>query len=91
MADNAKLINFKGRVQGVGFRYTALRIASRCELTGYVKNLPDGSVEMLAQGDPQDIRDCVDDIKESFRANISDVNINDAPYDNSYESFLITR
>ncbi|MHC4288506.1 MAG: acylphosphatase, partial [Planctomycetota bacterium] len=41
----AKQIIFKGRVQGVGFRYTTQRAASRYELTGYVRNLPDGTVE----------------------------------------------
>lgn len=42
-----------GRVQGVGFRYSAQRQAASLGLTGYVRNLRDGSVEMFCEG-PQD-------------------------------------
>ncbi len=42
---------FSGRVQSVGFRYTALQAARLLELTGWVKNCPDGTVEAEAQGE----------------------------------------
>lgn len=45
-----KHLRFYGRVQGVGFRYYAVNKANQLGLTGWVKNLPDGSVEMEAQG-----------------------------------------
>ena len=48
-------INFKGRVQGVGFRFHALRIATDLNLTGSVKNLYDGSVEVYVQGSTENI------------------------------------
>ncbi|MBL8829940.1 MAG: acylphosphatase, partial [Planctomycetaceae bacterium] len=41
---------FHGRVQGVGFRVTTRSIAQRFAVTGWVRNLPDGSVELLAEG-----------------------------------------
>ena len=41
---------FHGRVQGVGFRYTARHIARRFRVTGYVQNLPDGRVLIRAEG-----------------------------------------
>lgn len=54
MADDNHAIRrevvFHGRVQGVGFRYTARHIASRYRVTGYVQNLPDGRVRMAAEG-----------------------------------------
>ena len=41
---------FSGRVQGVGFRYTAERLALELQLLGWVKNLPDGRVELVCEG-----------------------------------------
>ena len=46
-----KHIYFSGRVQGVGFRYSALYLAGPLDLTGWVKNLWDGRVEMEVQGE----------------------------------------
>lgn len=46
---------FTGRVQGVGFRYTARKLALEYGLTGYVKNETDGTVTMELQGNPWDI------------------------------------
>ncbi len=45
-----------GRVQGVGFRYFARRTATRLGLAGWVRNLPDGRVEALAEGNPEALR-----------------------------------
>jgi acylphosphatase len=39
-----------GRVQGVGFRFAACEAAAECSVTGWVRNLPDGSVEIVARG-----------------------------------------
>ncbi len=41
---------FSGQVQGVGFRFTTQRLAQELKLTGWVKNLSDGRVEMMAEG-----------------------------------------
>jgi acylphosphatase len=84
----AKHILFSGYVQGVGFRFTAKNIAHRYELTGYVRNLDDGRVEMHLQGEPEDIEDCVEDLKQSFT--IRDVEIKNADVNTSYEDFSIT-
>ena len=45
----AKQVIYSGRVQGVGFRYTVKRLAGGYDVTGWVKNLPDGRVELQAQ------------------------------------------
>ena len=42
-------VYFSGQVQGVGFRYTVMRIASTLEVTGHVRNLPDGRVQLIAE------------------------------------------
>ena len=44
----ARQVFYTGRVQGVGFRYTAKRIANEFDVVGWVKNLPDGRVELQA-------------------------------------------
>lgn len=42
---------YSGHVQGVGFRYTAQRLATAAGVKGYVKNLSDGSVELVVEGE----------------------------------------
>ncbi|OQA00706.1 MAG: Acylphosphatase [Planctomycetes bacterium ADurb.Bin401] len=83
----AKHIIFKGYVQGVGFRFTANSIAKRYDLAGFVRNKEDGAVEMLVQGEPQDIDDCLEDLKDTFT--VRDLDIEDVPVNTSYKDFRI--
>ncbi len=46
----------RGRVQGVGYRYFALKEAERLGLTGFARNHTDGSVEVVAEGDDERLR-----------------------------------
>jgi acylphosphatase len=63
---NARRVVFEGRVQGVGFRYTTKNIARGFEVTGWVRNLPDGRVEMEAMSDDADELDAfVTEIREN--------------------------
>ena len=48
-------IFYSGRVQGVGFRYTARTVAAGFEITGNVRNLPDGRVELVAEGEDAEL------------------------------------
>lgn len=50
MSKQRQEVYFRGRVQGVGFRWTVQRIANHFEVVGYVKNLPDGRVQLVAEG-----------------------------------------
>jgi acylphosphatase len=86
----AKHIVFSGRVQGVGFRFTALNVANRYHLTGYVRNLPKGAVEMLAQGNEDLINNCISDIQDSFAGCVMEVNVEDAAVDPKLKDFKIT-
>jgi acylphosphatase len=45
----------RGEVQGVGYRWSVQRLARRLGLTGYAENLPDGSVRVEAEGDPEQL------------------------------------
>ncbi len=55
----ATQVYFEGRVQGVGFRYTVRRESTGFDLSGWVRNLPDGRVELVACGDAPEINDFV--------------------------------
>jgi len=90
MEQTAKHILFSGQVQGVGFRYTANRIAARYNLTGFVRNLPNGDVEMLAQGSEQDIDTCIAEIQDYFAGYIQDTKIEPVPYSNRHTNFRVT-
>jgi acylphosphatase len=54
---------YTGRVQGVGFRYTAREIACGYDVTGYVRNLLDGRVELVAEGNEDEVRAFVEAIR----------------------------
>ena len=90
MEPTARKIVFSGRVQGVGFRFTALNIANRCQLTGYVRNIPEGEVEMLAQGPAEMIDECTRDLQDSFVGSISHIDIEEATPDPKFTDFRIT-
>ncbi len=51
----ARKFLIRGDVQGVGFRFFAQRAAARHQVVGYVRNLPDGTVEALAEGPPNSV------------------------------------
>ncbi len=51
----ARIFTVSGEVQGVGFRFFAQRAAARHQVVGYVRNLPDGRVESLAEGPPESV------------------------------------
>lgn len=90
MEQIAKHVIFKGPVQGVGFRYTTRRTADRYDLTGYVRNLPDGTVEALLQGTEPNIAACVDEIREYFSGHVREIKMTDQPVNPQYHDFRIT-
>lgn len=56
----AHRVYFSGRVQGVGFRFNTVDVAKQFDVTGYVRNLADGRVELLAEGEPKVVEAFVD-------------------------------
>ena len=62
---------YQGNVQGVGFRWSIRHIAKGFELTGWVRNLPDGRVELQISGEENEVRAFLDAIMQSeLRAHI---------------------
>ena len=68
-------VHFTGRVQGVGFRYTTRRLSGRFAVAGYVMNLPDGRVELVIEGEKDQVQGLVDAVKETMGRNITDTRI----------------
>ena len=58
---------FSGHVQGVGFRYSVKQLSLEFDVTGWVKNLPDGRVELVAEGERNEL--------ETFQAAIPDAGL----------------
>jgi acylphosphatase len=78
MAVCAKRYFFKGRVQGVGFRYKTQDLAARFPVRGYVQNLLDGRVEMYAEGEDVVLNALLQAIQEQFAGNIQSFEIQDS-------------
>ena len=56
---------YEGKVQGVGFRAEILSLAKGYEVTGWIRNLPDGRVEVFVSGDSSEVDDFLLGIRES--------------------------
>jgi acylphosphatase len=61
-----RVILFSGHVQGVGFRMTAIHLATDLPLAGTVRNVDDGDVELIAEGEPRQIETLVERLREQF-------------------------
>ena len=66
---------YAGRVQGVGFRYALLDIAKQKEVCGWVKNLDDGRVEVVAQAGEDILKSFLEEINQQFSSYIKDLNV----------------
>ena len=82
---------FHGRVQGVGFRYTTVSIARRYPVVGFVRNLPDGSVELVAEAETGVLDQFLADLASEFAGNIRQQVVNEAMRDELFARFEIRR
>ncbi|MGO9109767.1 MAG: acylphosphatase [Thermoguttaceae bacterium] len=80
-------VHYSGRVQGVGFRYTARSIARQFAVTGYVKNLPDGGVELVVEGRAEEIRAMLRAVQTEMGHYIRDVRETPSPATGGFSSF----
>ena len=81
---------FSGMVQGVGFRFTVKRIANRYEVTGFVKNLSNGDVEVVTEGDREVVEDFIDAVcNSSLRSYIRNAERGWEPATGEYREFEI--
>ncbi len=68
-------VTYEGRVQGVGFRMTAKRLASNFATSGYVRNLNDGRVELVAQGEPEVVASFLGAVHREFGDMIRNIQV----------------
>jgi len=78
---------FDGQVQGVGFRFTACELAGRFAVTGYVRNLRDGRVELVAEGDAGEVDRFIRAVCEAMRGYIRNVEHTDSPATGEFAGF----
>ena len=72
MSRQRRLIHYSGRVQGVGFRYTTSRVAADYAVEGYVRNLPDGRVELVAEGEAAELDALMKEVRRHMAGHIRD-------------------
>ena len=82
-------IFYSGTVQGVGFRYSVQRLAAPLKLTGWVRNLSDGRVEILIEGLQKDIETLIQQIDTRFDGYIKDKQISLNPARGEFKDFSI--
>lgn len=83
-------IFYSGRVQGVGFRYTAKTVAAGFEITGAIRNLQDGRVELVAEGARNELEAFCEAIRGAGLAGfIRDENANWSDAQNNFRGFEI--
>ena len=82
-------LTYSGNVQGVGFRYTARSIARSYDVVGYVRNLTDGRVELVAEGAADELDRFLDELAEQMSGQIRSVDCDRRPALGEFADFAI--
>lgn len=80
---------FSGRVQGVGFRYNTCEVAERFEVRGYVRNLADGRVRLVAEGESTELEEFLEAVQCRMSGFIRDVEVDRSPANGEFSDFSI--
>jgi acylphosphatase len=93
MAENVRIqAYFSGHVQGVGFRFTAIDIAGRFpDLAGFVRNLADGRVEVVAEGPEEQVGAFIAAVEDAMGPHIRGVDKKQLPGTGEFSDFTIAR
>jgi acylphosphatase len=82
-------VHYSGRVQGVGFRYTARQLASEFSVTGFVRNLPDGRVNLVVEGAKAEVDKFLASIAAELGNHIRNTSIDVRPATGEFKDFEI--
>lgn len=82
-------VHYSGQVQGVGFRHTTTMLARHFEVTGFVQNLPDGRVRMVAEGEPGELQRLLDAIDQELGTLVRQRTIDRLSATGEFERFTI--
>ena len=85
-----KHVIYSGNVQGVGFRMTAHHLAEKHGVAGFVRNLPDGTVELLVEGDVSQVDGLLADLRSGMGSYITGTVVTEKPA-TQRSGFRITR
>lgn len=84
-----RTIRYRGTVQGVGFRWTVVQTARGFQVTGSVRNLSDGRVELVAEGDPAQLTAFCDAVAERMAGYIRGTEVSEAPATGQFKGFTV--
>ncbi len=84
-----KTVYFRGHVQGVGFRLTTRRIAQQFDVAGFVKNLPDGRVQLVVEGGAQELEKFVSEVEAALDGCIQSRKSDTQPASGEFAGFEI--
>lgn len=87
----AVMVHYSGKVQGVGFRATAAEIARDHPVGGWVKNLPDGRVQLLAEGPREAVEKFLKAVRERWKGNIEKEQAEDRKPAGTFKGFEVAR
>ena len=82
---------YHGRVQGVGFRATVCDLAADFPVTGYVRNLNDGTVELVADGSSVDLDAFLAAVSDRFSRHVTRADVQEVPAGEPFTGFTIRR
>jgi acylphosphatase len=85
----ARMVYYTGKVQGVGFRATAVEIARDFPVTGWVKNLADGRVQLLVEGPADAVEHFLDKVRTRWKKNIDKEQVEKPEVSGKYKTFDI--
>ena len=84
-----RVCHFTGRVQGVGFRYTVHNLAMPLNISGYVRNLPDGRVELVMEGPDAEMDQLIHSTRQKMSHFIRRVEMQEEPVTRGFSGFTI--